>query len=328
MTSNMSTCKQFLSTKKKSKDSYEFIENLGEGSFAEVVLVAKVGTPNKMFAMKEISIVGKDECFMESIKRECSIQKRLSKSRHLNMIHLFEIRTNPENYQLILSYADGGDLFEKINQHGGLGSDEAHRYFKQLIDGLRFIHEEGVTHRDIKPENLLLTKSGILKIADFGFATMHRFNGAEQMLNAYCGSPPYIAPEVLTGIDYRGPAVDIWSAGVVLIAMIAGAVPWEQADHFDIFQSRYCSFRRNGRKGAWSRMSQQVISLLRKILLQAELRATISMIEEDPWFIYGEEVDAENKENGSQAQYRQESQTSSKPILNFENLLKDLNVSI
>jgi serine/threonine-protein kinase Chk1 len=104
----------------------------------------------------------------------------------------------------------------------------AHRFFSHLIAGLRYLHGQGIAHRDIKPENLLLGLEDVLKISDFGLATVFRHKGRERVLDRRCGTLPYVAPEVLRG-PYRGDDVDLWSSGVVLTAMLTGELPWDSA---------------------------------------------------------------------------------------------------
>lgn len=98
---------------------------------------------------------------------------------------------------------------------------DAQKYFKQLLYGIEYLHEKGVAHRDIKPENLLLDRNDNLKISDFGMATVFRLRGIERTLDKRCGTLPYLAPEVLEKPYHARPA-DIWSCGIVLVAMLAG----------------------------------------------------------------------------------------------------------
>lgn len=128
---------------------------------------------------------------------------------------------------ILLEYAAGGDLFDKIAPDVGVSSDLAQFYFRQLISGLTYVHEQGIVHRDIKPENLLLSSAGDLKIADFGLCSVYRFKGKERALKGACGSLPYVAPE-MNGTPYKGEGVDVWSAGVVLFALLVGNTPWDE----------------------------------------------------------------------------------------------------
>lgn len=98
---------------------------------------------------------------------------------------------------------------------------EAQRYFRQLISGVEYLHSRGVAHRDLKPENLLLDDNDNVKISDFGLATMFRMQDRERYLEKRCGTLSYVAPEVLVGA-YRAEPADIWSCGIILVALLAG----------------------------------------------------------------------------------------------------------
>lgn len=128
---------------------------------------------------------------------------------------------------IVLEMAGGGDLFDKITPDVGVETDLAHFYFTQLVAGLEYIHGQGIAHRDIKPENMLLDDSGNLKIADFGLCSVYKHKSREREMRGACGSLPYIAPE-MNGKPYRGEPVDVWSAGVVLFALLVGNTPWDE----------------------------------------------------------------------------------------------------
>lgn len=105
---------------------------------------------------------------------------------------------------------------------------DAQRFFHQLMAGVVYLHGIGITHRDIKPENLLLDERDNLKISDFGLATVFRHNSRERLLNKMCGTLPYVAPELLKRKEFHAEPVDVWSCGIVLTAMLAGELPWDQ----------------------------------------------------------------------------------------------------
>ncbi|XP_023064344.1 serine/threonine-protein kinase Chk1 isoform X3 [Piliocolobus tephrosceles] len=106
----------------------------------------------------------------------------------------------------------------------GMPEQDAQRFFHQLMAGVVYLHGIGITHRDIKPENLLLDERDNLKISDFGLATVFRYNNRERLLNKMCGTLPYVAPELLKRREFHAEPVDVWSCGIVLTAMLAGAL--------------------------------------------------------------------------------------------------------
>lgn len=108
-------------------------------------------------------------------------------------------------------------------------------YFKQLLDGLAYLHSQGIAHRDIKPENILLDKDFNLKIADFGFATPLAGENGSGFLHSYIGTKPYMAPEIHERKHYKGAEVDLFAAAIVLFIMVSGNLPFQHAkpdDHY------------------------------------------------------------------------------------------------
>ncbi|EGT38797.1 hypothetical protein CAEBREN_02744 [Caenorhabditis brenneri] len=267
---------------------YNIVKTLGEGAYGQVILVEKRENPNKKIALKKI--VPKDERTLEMINSEVLVLQALKKvGRHQNVIKMFGMKTDNIKYCISMEYVDGGELFRKISAEMSLAKVKF--YFRQLVDGLSFLHENGVVHRDIKPENLLLTKSDILKIADFGFATFYRKeNGEEEMFTLQCGTNFFMAPELFTNNPYRGPPVDVWSAGVVLAEMLIGRLPWENATDasypYLLWITNACDDDE-----PWKYMDEDTIIFLRTILTDdVEARATIQQVKDDPWLALEEEA--------------------------------------
>lgn len=119
-------------------------------------------------------------------------------------------------------------MFEFINWNGPLNEEEAVFYFRQIMTALEYCHSFNICHRDLKPENILLKSNGQIKIADFGMAALQQ--SSSHQLRTACGSPHYAAPELLRHQYYKGSAVDIWSMGVILFAMLAGRLPFDDED--------------------------------------------------------------------------------------------------
>lgn len=131
------------------------------------------------------------------------------------MIHL--IPRNAFRYVQLLTNIFQTDTEPDI----GMPAWEAQKYIRQLMSAVEYLHSKGVAHRDLKPENLLLDENDNLKVSDFGLATIYRLQGKERCLERRCGTLPYVAPEVLTR-PYHAEAADIWSCGIILVALLAG----------------------------------------------------------------------------------------------------------
>ncbi|CAB3396910.1 unnamed protein product [Caenorhabditis bovis] len=275
--------------------SYEVVQTLGEGAFGEVLLITDRTNPNCALAMKKMSVSDGDQDKIKQIRKEGLLQKMLSRVGHDNVIRLIGIKCESDYYYLFLEYADCGELFDKIEPDVGMTPARAQFYFRQLISGLKYIHSYGIVHRDIKPENLLLTSSQVLKISDFGMATVFRHNGVERDLDMSCGTLPYAAPEILFGRKYKGEPVDVWSAGVVLITMLTGELPWEKADDSSAPYLNWIS-NTNLDENPWRKIDVRGLSLIRIIVTNnVANRATLDRIQRHPWFTHNYGVSEYNE---------------------------------
>lgn len=214
--------------------------------------------------------------------------------QHPNIIEWFATGEDEIWRWIAMEFAEGGDLFDKIEADVGVQEDIAHLYFLQLISGVSFMHSKGVAHRDLKPENILLSESGNLKIADFGMATMFEYKGARKQSSTMCGSPPYIAPEVLQcarqerksdTAKYSADLVDIWSCGVILFVLLVGNTPWDEPTSGSWEFQEYV--RTNGRStdSLWGRLPGDALSLLRGMMnIEANKRFSFAQIRQHPWY--------------------------------------------
>ena len=132
-----------------------------------------------------------------------------------------------------MEYASSGELFDYIVERTRLKEQEACILFQQIIAGIEYIHKLNVVHRDLKPENLLMDHNKKIKIVDFGLSNTYK---PEELLQTACGSPCYAAPEMIAGKKYNGLKVDIWSAGVILFAMVCGYLPFEDPNTGDLYK--------------------------------------------------------------------------------------------
>ena len=207
--------------------SYVLGATLGAGEFGKVKLGwRKDGKQPSQAAIKMIkrdSIpTGSDK--ESKIYREIMALKRL---RHPNIVRLVEVLQNDKYIGIVLEYASGGELFEYILNHKYLKESQACRLFAQLISGVDYMHSKGIVHRDLKLENLLLDKHKNIIITDFGFVNSFSSQNNDLMKTS-CGSPCYAAPELVVSSEpYEGRKVDVWSCGIILYAMLAGYLPFD-----------------------------------------------------------------------------------------------------
>ena len=195
---------------------------LGRGSFATVWRATCVKT-GAVVAVKEIACERLSKKLRESLKLEVEVMRRM---RDENILRFIDMQSSNETVYIVLEYCGGGDLSQFIKRHGRMEEIAARRFMLQLARGLKAMRKAQIVHRDLKPQNLLLTSNDLnaeLKIADFGFARYIR--DSEGMADTVCGSPLYMAPEVLNYQRYDAKA-DLWSVGAILFEMLVGTVPF------------------------------------------------------------------------------------------------------
>lgn len=155
----------------------------------------------------------------------------LKKIKHSNVIRLLEVFESSKHLLMVMEYAGGGDLLRLIKRKGKLQESDAKFIFKQIAYGLAHIHCRSVIHRDIKLDNILLDCEKGVKICDFGVSKIIKKG---QMIQEQCGTPAYLAPEIIIDKGYEGFFVDIWSLGVLLFAMLCGTVPFKASNLEDL----------------------------------------------------------------------------------------------
>ena len=181
-----------------------------------------------------------------------------------------------------MEYVRGGELFNKVAK-GRLKEDVARKYFQQLISAVGFCHARGVFHRDLKPENLLLDENGNLKVSDFGLSAVSDQIRQDGLFHTFCGTPAYVAPEVLARKGYDAAKVDIWSCGVVLFVLMAGYLPFHDQNVMAMYKKIYKGEFRCPR---W--FSPELSRLVSRLLdTNPETRISIPEIMENRWFKKG-----------------------------------------
>ncbi|XVF87316.1 hypothetical protein PTKIN_Ptkin18bG0110500 [Pterospermum kingtungense] len=258
---------------------YEVGKLLGHGTFAKVYHARNVKTGDGV----AIKVIDKEKVLkgglIAHIKREIAILRRV---RHPNIVQLFEVMATKSKIYFVMEYVRGGELFNKVAK-GRLKEDVARKYFQQLISAVSFCHARGVYHRDLKPENLLLDENGDLKVSDFGLSAVSDQIRQDGLFHTFCGTPAYVAPEVLARKGYDAAKVDIWSCGVILFVLMAGHLPFHDQNIMAMYKKIY---RGEFRCPRW--FSPELTRLLTKLLVtNPENRITIPEIMENRWFKKG-----------------------------------------
>ncbi|KAG9313546.1 kinase-like domain-containing protein [Chiua virens] len=269
---------------------YQLEKEVGGGGFSRVFRAVDFEN-HRVAACKVIFITDKTtDQERKSVDKEMKIHASLKHRSILEFISAVVVELKYERHYvpgiyMLLEFAAGGDLFDKIAPDVGTGEDVAHLYFKQLVDGMDFIHAQGVCHRDLKPENLLLDCAGTLKISDFGLSAVYKQKetGKTRQLSERCGSLPYIAPELNYGVPYEAEPIDIWGMGVILFALLAGNTPWDEPTDGSSEFCRYLSGEIFNEE-PWTKFGTNALSLVCGMLtLEAEKRMTMAEIYAHPW---------------------------------------------
>ncbi|KAM0887284.1 hypothetical protein ACQ4PT_029154 [Festuca glaucescens] len=232
---------------------YELGRTLGEGTFAKVKFAKNVETGENV----AIKILDKEKLLkhkmIEQLKREISTMKLI---RHPNVIRMHEVMASKTKIYIVIELVTGGELFDKIVSHRRLKEDDARKYFQQLINAVDYCHSRGVYHRDLKKDGLLHTT---------------------------CGTPNYVAPEVIINKGYDGAKADLWSCGVILFVLMAGYLPFEDSNLMSLYKKIY---KADFTCPSW--FSTSTKKLIKKILdPNPNTRITIAEVINNEWFKKG-----------------------------------------
>ncbi|XP_052334907.1 serine/threonine-protein kinase BRSK2-like isoform X2 [Oncorhynchus keta] len=199
---------------------YRLEKTLGKGQTGLVKLGIHCVTCQKV-AIKIVNREKLSESVLMKVEREIAILKLIE---HPHVLKLHDVYENKKYLYLVLEHVSGGELFDYLVKKGRLTPKEARKFFRQIISALDFCHSHSICHRDLKPENLLLDEKNNIRIADFGMASLQV---GDSLLETSCGSPHYACPEVIRGEKYDGRKADVWSCGVILFALLVGALPFD-----------------------------------------------------------------------------------------------------
>ncbi|XP_030974157.1 CBL-interacting serine/threonine-protein kinase 1 [Quercus lobata] len=256
---------------------YELGRTLGEGNFGKVKFAKNIET-GQCFAVK---ILDKNKIIhlniSDQIKREIATLKVL---KHPNVVRLHEVLASKTKIYMVLEYVTGGELFDRIASKGKLKEDEGRKLFQQLIDAVSYCHTKGVFHRDLKLENVLVDAKGNIKISDFGLSALPQHFRDDGLLHTTCGSPNYVAPEILANRGYDGATSDIWSCGVILYVILTGYLPFDDRNLAVLYQK---IFKGDAQIPKW--LSQGAHNMIKRILDPNPVsRITMAGIKADEWF--------------------------------------------
>mmetsp|Transcript_23471 Transcript_23471/g.49127 ORF Transcript_23471/g.49127 Transcript_23471/m.49127 type:complete len:343 (+) Transcript_23471:1-1029(+) len=265
------------------QDEYDVQEKLGEGAFA-VVKKATHKKSGQVYAIKIINRSSLNKDMEVALKDEISILKELD---HEHIYKLNDVITSINQHYLVTEYLDGGELFDRIVKKSTYNESEARDVCNVIFGALKYMHSKGIAHRDLKPENLLLENrhdDSQIKIADFGFAKKVRADDSDRdrSLTTMCGTPGYVAPEILRK-EWYGTKADMFSMGVIVFILLGGYPPFyadSQKDLLLMCRSGQFEFDRE----YWGKISIEVKNMIRRLLVvNPDKRLSAEDVLSHPW---------------------------------------------
>jgi len=282
---------------------YEFKNELGRGAFSIVYLGVNKTTGGK-FAVKVINKkdLGKD--YEKNLKMEVDILKKVN---HPNIIALKELFDTPDKLYLVMELVTGGELFDKIVEKGSYTESEASTLVRKIVSAVDYLHGIDIVHRDLKPENLLLKRADDdleVALADFGLS---KIVGA-QMMQTACGTPSYVAPEVLNASGY-GKEVDMWSIGVITYILLCGFPPFYGDTVPEIFE-QIMEANFDYPEEYWGSVTKDAKDFINKLLV-VETSDRMSAVQalKHPWLL-GAAGNAKTLNTGKMREYMAERQNT------------------
>ncbi len=265
---------------------YKFGRLIGKGAFGKVNLGLHI-LSGKIVAIKSFNKKKlKDEKSKQKIYNEINLMKSL---KHNSIVKILETIETQNYILIIMENISGGDLLTYVKKRTKLNEKTSKFIFKQLITSIKYIHSKNIIHRDIKLDNILIDLNNNIKLCDFGVGKY--YNNNNDKFSDQCGTPAYIAPEILCNNFYSGPPVDIWSSGVVLYAMLSGTVPFKGNNIKELHKKIIC-----GNYKKINDISFEANNLIEKLLeIDPNKRICINEILCHPWICKGDNFNIEDK---------------------------------
>ncbi|KNE69514.1 CAMK protein kinase [Allomyces macrogynus ATCC 38327] len=268
------------------EERYDLGSKLGKGAFGTVRLVTDRAT-REVFACKTIHKKMRGGASMDQIAREVEIMKRI---RHRHVVQLREVYETPQKIYIVMEYCNGGELVKKVQLTNSIEEKDIKLVIKRLASVIGYLHDHGIVHRDIKPENILLSTSDPndpynIKVSDFGLAA---FTGGGKLMENVCGTPTYMAPEVVAGLGYSQQC-DIWSIGIMCGLLLAKYTKRAEQELREMIVTGTI----NVHHAIWAHCSPSAKNLLEKMLqVDPAQRIAAKEIVYHPW-ITGEKLESQ-----------------------------------
>ncbi|CDO70081.1 hypothetical protein BN946_scf184806.g8 [Trametes cinnabarina] len=270
--------KELSSQKIRVVGNYTLGKVIGEGTYGKVRMGVHRLTGTRV-AIKQIP-----KAMSAALTREIHHHRQL---HHPHVTQLYEVIATETNIWLVTELCSGGELFDYLAEKGRLNEEETRMLFGQLCLAVAYVHEKGIVHRDLKLENVLLDERCRVKLGDFGFT---REFDKGSLLETFCGTTGYAAPEMLMAKRYLGPEVDVWSLGVILYTLLTGMLPFDDDDERVM---REKVIKGEYEDPEW--LSDEARNLIANILqVDPTRRLTIAQILTHPWFVVGNKVPQRN----------------------------------
>ncbi|KNE60014.1 CAMK/CAMKL protein kinase [Allomyces macrogynus ATCC 38327] len=253
--------------------NYKIGKTLGQGAYGKVKRGVHTTTG------EEVAIKIIEKSTLRQPKEIARVQREI---RYLKLIHhphivkVYDVHETKDQIFIVMENVSGGELFEYIVSERRVRESEARVFYRQLLSAMHYCHASAIVHRDLKPENLLLDANKSLRIIDFGLSTMFQ---PDSLLETFCGSPFYAAPEMITGRKYTGPEVDVWSLGVILFALVCGHLPFVNENVKELYKEIAAA-----KYTCPPHLSTEVMHLIqRMIVVDPKKRATLQEVLDHPW---------------------------------------------